>query len=339
MVEQTESDVYLENQLRDTTTDWFYWAFCVEGAQGREVTFHFNQSPRMGYWGPAFSHDLRSWHWLNSADGESFSYWFKKDESKVYFAHHMLYGPERFFDFAKNKGIKIKKLCTTKSGNDVPYIDIGNGNEIIFLSARHHACESTGSYVLEGALEEFTKDEYFQRYRIICVPFADYDGVINGDQGKNRSPYDHNRDYDIELAPIYSTTAKIREIAKNLPVKYAFDFHSPWHMGGQNDTVFIPIKSHKAVNKISEFSEILETKNHPESLPYFEKDNYPPDTGWNKSDTPTFAVYFENYGAALSFTLETPYFLATNTAFSPQEAIELGRNFARALKQYDNLRY
>ena len=25
--------VVLENELRDTTGDWFYWAFCVEGAE------------------------------------------------------------------------------------------------------------------------------------------------------------------------------------------------------------------------------------------------------------------------------------------------------------------
>ena len=30
-------DVYLENELRDTTVDWFYWAFCIEGAQGMEL--------------------------------------------------------------------------------------------------------------------------------------------------------------------------------------------------------------------------------------------------------------------------------------------------------------
>ena len=36
---QEGSHVYLKNELRDTTEDWFYWAFCVEGAQGQEITF------------------------------------------------------------------------------------------------------------------------------------------------------------------------------------------------------------------------------------------------------------------------------------------------------------
>lgn len=27
------NDVYLENQIRDSSEDWFYWAFCIEGAE------------------------------------------------------------------------------------------------------------------------------------------------------------------------------------------------------------------------------------------------------------------------------------------------------------------
>ena len=67
--EQTESDVYIENELRDTTQDWFYWAFCIEGAAGKTVTFHF-QKYRLSYFGPAVSYDLENWHWLDSIDDE-----------------------------------------------------------------------------------------------------------------------------------------------------------------------------------------------------------------------------------------------------------------------------
>jgi len=37
------SHVYVQNELRDTIGDWFYWAFCVEGAQGQTLTFHFDK--------------------------------------------------------------------------------------------------------------------------------------------------------------------------------------------------------------------------------------------------------------------------------------------------------
>lgn len=29
----SETDVYLENEIRDSSEDWFYWAFCVEGGR------------------------------------------------------------------------------------------------------------------------------------------------------------------------------------------------------------------------------------------------------------------------------------------------------------------
>ena len=77
--------VVLENELRDTEGDWFYWAFCVEGAKGRTLTFKMQQT-RIGYWGPAVSHDLAEWSWLDSCTENSFTYSFGKDESRVYFS-------------------------------------------------------------------------------------------------------------------------------------------------------------------------------------------------------------------------------------------------------------
>jgi hypothetical protein len=47
VTKQNEHEVYLENQLRDSTVDWFYWAFCVEGAEGEKITSNF-QNDRLG---------------------------------------------------------------------------------------------------------------------------------------------------------------------------------------------------------------------------------------------------------------------------------------------------
>ena len=77
--------ITLENELRDTTIDWFYFAFCVEGAEGRELTFNMQRN-RLGYFGPAVSHDLKSWYWLGSSNENSFTYRFGENETRVYFA-------------------------------------------------------------------------------------------------------------------------------------------------------------------------------------------------------------------------------------------------------------
>lgn len=33
--EKTEDTYILGNELRDSVEDWFYWAFCIEGAENR----------------------------------------------------------------------------------------------------------------------------------------------------------------------------------------------------------------------------------------------------------------------------------------------------------------
>ena len=48
VIEQKGNTFILENEIRDTKGDWFYWAFCVEGAENQTVTFKFNQAFRVG---------------------------------------------------------------------------------------------------------------------------------------------------------------------------------------------------------------------------------------------------------------------------------------------------
>jgi hypothetical protein len=55
--------------------------------------------------------------------------------------------------------------------------------------------------------------------------------VVKGDQGKGRLPHDHNRDYNYAEPSIYPTVKAIKEIVKNNPIKYSFDFHDPMSAG------------------------------------------------------------------------------------------------------------
>ncbi len=56
------------------------------------------------------------------------------------------------------------------------------------------------SWSLEGLMDEVLADTTDGRWlrehvEFLVVPFMDKDGVEDGDQGKNRRPHDHNRDY------------------------------------------------------------------------------------------------------------------------------------------------
>ncbi len=338
VLSQTENVAEIEVEHRDTVGDWFFWSFRVDGAAGKTITFKFPNPIRVGYFGAAVSHDYENWQWQyadTGHNGPKFKYTFGEGEDSVYFAHDILYRPAYFQAYAASRHLALKTLCISEKGREVPYFDTEKGDEVIFLTARHHACESTGSYVLEGVLDALLKDAFFDRYRIICVPFVDYDGVVEGDQGKNRNGHDHNRDYVPHQAATYISTGKIREMVQDLRLRFAFDFHSPWHLSGRNDTVMIPIKHPHMMQDIGYFAHLFEGQTQRgDTLHYFAKDNMAPDVEWNEYGAPCFGTYMGNAGAEMAFTLETPYFLATDMQFTPERARATGHAFVRALKKY-----
>ena len=85
-----------------------------------------------------------------------------------------------FVRFIQKNNIEIKELCKSKKGRSVPYVSYGNGDRIILMTARHHACEATGNYVMEGVIEGLI-DNPVPDTRVVCVPFVDFDGVVDGD--------------------------------------------------------------------------------------------------------------------------------------------------------------
>ncbi|NLA85477.1 MAG: hypothetical protein GX854_13430 [Clostridiales bacterium] len=338
--EKNEGIVKVRPQLRDTTTDWFYWAFCVEGAQGQTWTFDFSGKNYIGYFGPAVSRDLEDWHWAGSEtlDGYSrFTYHFGPEEKRVYFAHNMVYLPERFYRFAEVYNIPIKTLVNSEKGNPVDIAEFGEGDAYIVLTSRHHACESTGTYVMEGMLKEFYTRPV-KGLKVLAVPFIDIDGVINGDQGKNRYPHDHNRDYLPN--PIYRSTAELMEYTKDKNVKYMLDLHSPWHFGGRNDTCFVVHAIEGMKEKYNRFGKILEeiTGKDPGSMQYCKDNNIDINVEWNVGGTPTCSRYFGvKPGIEMSFTFETAYFGTADNMVSQDRLIRLGENLARAVKAFNDL--
>ena len=331
LVKEISGDtVLLENELRDTEGDWFYWAFCVEGAQGRTLTFKM-QPTRLGYWGPAVSYDLKNWCWLDFCDGDSFTYSFKENESKVYFAHHMLYHPQRFYSLCDNLNLEVSELCISRKGRSVPCLYIGSGEKSIIFTSRHHACESTGDYVLEGVITELIKSP-IENTRILIVPFVDYDGVVDGDQGKSRFPHDHNRDY-IE-APIYPEVRAIRNHISKYGCNYGFDLHSPWHKGGVNDKIFVVRNLKEKENDFDRFASIFESEISDKSMKYSKNNDYPPCTNWNQPSTSFGYTNNTQPECNLAFTLESTYFGLEDNKVSGEKLVELGKCFLRAVKKY-----
>lgn len=168
---------------------------------------------------------------------------------------------------------------------------------------------------------------------VFCVPFVDYDGVVAGDQGKDRIPHDHARDYTD--TPIYPEVAAIMEYARKHDVEYGFDFHSPYHSGEGNDFVYMIKKFESKLDELNRFGDLLAAEITENSLPYRREWDYEPGGPYNDPDIPNFACFLHKRGAKLTFTLETAYFGRRGVLkFSQQRATALGKAFARAIVKY-----
>ncbi|MBE6929022.1 MAG: hypothetical protein E7463_01975 [Ruminococcaceae bacterium] len=332
LIDIQDDRVVFHPDMRDSENKWFYWAFCVKGAAGRTVTFDTAPLTWIGRHGPAVSHDLEHWHWGGGEqDGHAFTYTFGPDEDCVYFAHDMLYHPARFERTAARLGLRRETLCISEKGADVPVYHFGEGERQILLTARHHCCEATGDYVLEGVLESLCAAA-IPGWRITIVPFVDYDGVVAGDQGKNRRPHDHNRDYLDE--PLYASIRAIQSIIRDPATVAALDFHSPWHQGESNDYVFIVRKTASTLPEQIRFGKLFMEELTDDAFPYDTANDFPPNTGWNQDAT--MAVSFTGYcnrqpHMELCCTLETTYFGLPECPVSQDNLVSMGRAFGRAL--------
>lgn len=332
LIKIENDDVYIEREVRENT-GYFYWAFRVRNAENRTLRFIFPAHTRVGRFGVAVSHDLKAWHWSNTKckvnESEAFTYTFKEGENSVYFAHHMVYSYEMLKDFLEKNNIELKEFTKTKKGRSVPCFTVGEGENLIVVTSRHHACESTGTYILEGFAESALKNP-LKNVKFLFVPFVDFDGVMDGDPGKNRLPHDHNRDYG--EASVYNETKKLKEIADSGRVLMNFDFHSPHHDGGINDfPYFMKFPNEEIYEGISKNLQIL-TKNDKNSLLYTGLYDLPYGSQWNKADTPNVKNYFlKRTKLKASLTMETPYFCLEDNVFTQQKAINTGKHLYAAV--------
>ncbi len=257
------SVVHLAPDLRGGRP-WFYWHFEAVVSQPGRVTFVFADPPKVGVRGPAVSHDGGwSWQWLGSdhvqygpppsgadpaARCDAFHYDFAEAKRPVRFAVAIPYLECHLNAFLKehagNPHLVQAVLTKSRQGRAVELLQIGKPGpqvQAALVTARHHACESMASYVLEGFLQEAMAEsaagaEFRRQYVLYAVPMVDKDGVQAGDQGKNRSPHDHNRDYGPN--PIYPEIKAIQELAEARHVRFALDLHCPALRGEVHETFY-----------------------------------------------------------------------------------------------------
>ncbi|NQX63367.1 hypothetical protein [Paenibacillus qinlingensis] len=339
--------VRLEQDIRDSYW-WFYWNFCIRCEEEREIVFEFMHGEVVGPWGPAYSLDGMNWTWLGEQsvmNSKSFVYRFDSNNPEVYFAFSLPYQLQHFETFyEKWKDYAVvhrDTLCLSEQKREVPLLLIGNKDapQHIFFSSRHHACESTVNYVLEGLLElyleEHARSEFLDQFCIHYVPFVDIDGVENGDQGKGRMPLDHNRDY-IEHSTYAATPAMMRYVSTLQPV-VGIDFHCPHKWGERNDHVFFVKTGTEADRRIERLGRLLHDLTQGiasnREIPYDPANDIEMGEEWNEP-FPNCSSFMIQHSVPLAVSMEIPYFGLVPMQYTADSLRRLGRCLGQALQIY-----
>ena len=351
--------IWVRPDLRDTEGEWFYWYFAVSNAAGRNLTFVFDRQNVFTRMGASISTDgAKTWNWQGGDASETnrFSYQFSSD-NEVRFSMGIPYTQFNFDQFMsglkKNPFIKQSALCQTKKGRIAELVKISDPHHPpkmkVLITTRHHACEMMGNYLMEGIILETLDNSWLkENVEFVFIPFMDKDGVEQGDQGKNRLPRDHNRDYsEVSVHETTSALRKMEPLWSENKLKLAIDLHCPWIKNNENEHIMIVGSSDPDMErKQIIFSDLLE-KNKKGALSYStagmaksgQYDWTDPKKSVPKGDT--FSKWAAKIqGIDLAATFEFPYASNSGQTINASSAVAFGRDIADAiglyLKKYGN---
>lgn len=221
-------------------------------------------------------------------------------------------------------GRPLIRLCNSygNSGSDIPGL---------YLAARQHSGESSGSWVLDGFLRHIASlgDD---APMIWAIPLTNIDGVENGDYGKDNFPYDLNRAWGSppmrhEALVFQRDIHRWRERCRPA---LCIDFHAPGACESNGIYCFLPNPEklpeyHKSVlEMINRVAEILTPKYAAE--PFGRVARYA-----SRWETPTFAVYCMTNLKVPAFTIENPYAMVGDMPLAREHYQEAGRLIASSI--------
>jgi hypothetical protein len=347
VVERIAGDtVFLRQDWQSSREWWFYWHFRVRGAQECNLRFQFTDGDVFGGCGPCVCRDRQNWYWLgrDAVKDNGFSFAFGDGDNEVYFAFCFPYYRANWQKLFRGGEEVPQTLCLSEQNRPVEHIVASSQSRSKFalFTARTHACETMANFVLEGVMESWrlpNKDEIIgsdylrEHIDLHVIPFMDKDGVENGEQGKNRKPHDHNRDFT--NSPLYASTRALMEQAPTWGECVLYlDLHCPWIRGGRNEELFflgLPPENHAELQR---FMEILQaTQSGP--LRFDARHTIMPGQEWYQSDAPTAARWARNaLSPKIATTLEIPYVLAGGEMMTPDKARLFGKDLGRAIGLY-----
>lgn len=201
----------------------------------------------------------------------------------------------------------------------------------LYLIARQHSAEVTGSWVLDGLLRRFA--ELGTNAPLVwAVPLSNIDGIEQGDYGKDNFPYDLNRAWGsppmrhetlIFQQDLRRWTRRCRPIA-------GFDFHAPG--AGENEGIYTFVQKAKRIPDLEQQA-ALWTRGLAEALgPNFAAVRFTRSGDYaSRWNTPRFGGFCQEELGIPGLAFETPYSTIRQTVMTREKYQEAGRCIANGI--------
>lgn len=290
---------------------WFY--FTLSNLSGLRPTTIVFQNVDF-FTRPWYSYDRVHWYPL-AGSGSTYSITFAGEP--VWMAHSIPYLTSHLADLETDvagPAVEARTLATSEGGRPVRVLRITAPGEPggrcgVWLLARQHAWEASGSWVADGLVRWLTSGdpaavELRHRAVVHVVPIVDVDNVVSGGSGKNQAPVDFNRDW--RDAPYWRTIGRAIDVIEAMAAESSYDLFIDSHCPGSSGS-FLAVQPEKTVSteywaRFQEFRQRLAASTTAYTGSWVE---------WGASYDPLWYrmsfwhQYFEHPELELSLTLET----------------------------------
>ena len=223
---------------------WFH--FRVAGEAGQEVVLKITGLQSSAYplgW-PAYnarvSEDREYWaaaptSYDAAEQGGTLTIRYTLQTGLAWFAYFAPYSMERHHDLvsqaAASEGVSYRRLGTTLDGQPIDCLTLGEGETVVWLTARQHPGETQAEWWMEGMLDLMTDPasavarELRRRCTFHVVPNCNPDGSRRGHLRTNAVGVNLNREWASPSAEKSPEVLAIRNAMDATGVHFAMDVH------------------------------------------------------------------------------------------------------------------
>lgn len=238
---------------------------------------------------------------------------------------------------------RCDSIGVTSKGREMMRLSNSYGSEEqnclgVYIIARQHSGETPGSWVLDGLLRSAAENLSPDELVIWAVPFANLDGVIEGDYGKDPHPIDVNRSWFSPMPmrhEVATIQADIERFAKRCRIIATIDLHAPGAVEADGAYFQQLHPSRSASEAAKRFVELM--KGHlPKDLMSentYRVAQYP--SRWMRgNEMGEFSRWVWERFAVIATAFETPYSRSRETVLQIEHYKQLGSSLLEGLRSY-----